>query len=592
MTVPMDPNEMMRSLHSGSAQIDYRKAGRLLREMEAQANVRVALMGNMTLEPLVPFLRVEAARVGQIAAFHVGPFGQYMQHLYGEPLRAFGPDVIVLLLSAEAMRPDALERFHQLPVEDRYGLRDDMIAEIAGWIDAALAQTSATVMIGNFPPSRSALGVADMMSEYGERQFNLDLNLALIQAVRARPRAMMLDVAEAVNRVGTRQAFDRRMHFLAGLGWSDAMKREFAALFGHALVGALGAARKCLVLDLDNSLWGGVVGEDGPHGVRIDRGDMVGDAYRAFQWRIKALKDRGIVLALCSKNNPADVEEIFRLRPDMPLAWSDFAATAIGWDAKHRGLERIAAQLNIGMDSLVFIDDNAAEIASVRHHCPDVHAVLLPCDPAEHVTLLDDLPWFEKSRLTAEDRAKTEHYALATRRAAVCASGDPMDWLRDLAMHATIRDACPADLLRVHQLFNKTNQFNLTTARPGMGEVEAMMADPDRQLIVATLRDRLGDLGLVAICGLRREGEALIIDHLLMSCRAMGRGLEDALMNDVKRRFLAADGCATLKGRYVPTAKNGPVSDFYDRQGFAALSLSRSDVALSHCDWIKLENDG
>jgi FkbH-like protein len=532
-----------------------------------------------------------------MAAFHVSPFGQYMQDLHSDAFQAFDPSVSALILSAEAMRPDAFERFHQLSVEDRQKLRDDMLAEIEGWIDLALARSSATVLIANFPMPQSALGVADLSSDYGEHEFFLDLNLALMRTVRARPRAMMLDLAEAVARVGTRQAFDRRMHFLAGLGWTDALMREFAALFGHALVGALGAARKCLVLDLDNSLWGGVVGEDGPHGIRVGRGDMVSEAYRAFQLRVRALKERGVILALCSKNNVQDVEEVFRLRADMPLQWSDMAATAISWAPKYQGLEAIAAQLNIGLDALVFMDDNAAEIAAVRHYCPDVHAVLLPADPSDFVTLLDDLPWFEKSRLTAEDRAKSQHYALAAKRSALCASCDPMDYLRDLEMRAVIRDAGPADLLRVHQLFNKTNQFNLMTRRPSIGEVEAMMTGDGWHLMLAELRDRFGDMGIVALCGLRRDGAVLRIEHFLMSCRAMGRGLEHALMNHVKRRFLKAQGCDLLEGRYLPTAKNGPVRGFFADQGFAAsdgdgggdYQLARSAVGFKDCDWIKLE---
>jgi FkbH-like protein len=596
MTTQMGFSEMMQSLYAGSASLDYRKTGRLLREMEAQAGVRVALMGNVTLDLLTPFLRVEAAKAGQVSAFHVGPFGQYMQDLHGEALQCFDPHVIVLLLSAEVMRPDAFARFHQLSVEDRHRLRDDMVAEIEGWIDSAVMRTTATLMVANFPCPSSALGVADLSSEYGEREFFLELNLALIRAVRARPRAMVLDVVEAMGRVGARHAIDRRMHYLAGLGWTDMMMREFGAVFAHALVGALGAARKCLVLDLDNSLWGGVVGEDGPHGIRVGRGDMVGEAFRAFQLRIKALKERGIMLALCSKNNPEDIEEVFRLRTDMPLQLSDMAATAIGWDTKYAGIEKIANQLNIGLDALVFLDDNAAEIAAVRQYCPDVHAVLLPSDPSELVDILDALPWFEKSRLTAEDRARTEQYALAAKREALCASCDPMDYLRDLDMRAAVRDAGPGDLLRVHQLFNKTNQFNLTTGRPTMGEVEAMMTGPAWQLIVADLRDRFGELGTVAICALRREDTALHIAHLLMSCRAMGRGLEHAMMNEVKRRFLESDA-AFLRGSYVPTAKNDPVRGFFDDQGFAAIkrgdgtdyALSRADVAFRECDWIMLE---
>lgn len=598
MMMQQNFTEICRSLWNETA-IDYRRTSRALRKTESPASLHVALMGNMTLDLVTPYFMVEAAKVGHMAAFHVSPFGQYVQDLHSDALEAFHPDVIVLALCPESMRPDGFQRFHLMSVADRIALRDDIVAEIEGWIVTAEAKSAAALMIGNFPGWRSSLGLADLASDYGEQEFFLDLNLALMRMVRAHPRAQILDLASAALRVGTRQAFDARLHHLAKLSWTDAMMREAAQLFAHAVVGALGLARKCLVLDLDNTLWGGVLGEDGPHGVRVGAGDMMGEAYHAFQMRVRALKDRGILLALCSKNNPEDVEELFRLRTDMPLKFSDFSASAIGWHSKHEGLEQLARTLNIGLDALVFMDDNPAEIAAVRANCPDVHCVLLPAEPADYVAVLDELPWFEKSRLTAEDRTKTEHYALAVRRESFRAHRDPKEYLRDLQMRAIIRDAEPADLLRIHQLFGKTNQFNLTTRRPSMGEVEGMLADDRVQLIVAQLRDRFGDLGTVAVCVLRDRGGEMEVEDLLMSCRAMGRGLENAVMNDIKRRFLACPGAGLLKASYIATAKNSPVRTYCSDQGFAATEaedrlvyqLHRDEVRFVECDWIALENE-
>lgn len=578
--------------------VDYRKASRMLRDIEVPVDLRVALMGNMTLDLLTPSLQVAAASVGQVAEFRAAPFGQYMQYLHDGALADFHPDILFLALSPEIMRPDGFARFHAMTVEERQMLRDGIIAEIEQWVATAAGRTTATLMIANFPIPRSAAGMADLTSEYGEQEFYLDLNRALIRTVRGHPRALILDVAAAAARVGVRQAIDARLQHLAKMPWTQPMMQEVGQAFAHAVVGSRGLARKCLVLDLDNTLWGGVVGEDGPHGVHIGQGDVTGEAYHAFQLRVRALKDRGILLALCSKNNPADVEEIFRQREDMPLKLSDMAATAIGWRPKYEGLEEIARTLDIGLDSLVFLDDNPAEIAAVRAHLPQVQSVLLPADPAYYVDVLDDLPWFEKGRLTVEDSGKAEQYAHAAQRTALKADRSPDDYLRLLEMRAVIRDADTADLLRLHQLFTKTNQFNLATRRLGLGEIEALIHDEAHLVRVAELRDKFGDLGTVALYVARRNGEVLEIDHLMMSCRAMGRGLEDAMMNDVKQRFLQMDDLLMIRGLYVPTPKNGVVSNYYEQQGFDrtlgvdpfVYTLGRDDIVLKPCGMISLEN--
>ncbi len=597
MLIERQFDSIVQDLAQGG-RIDYRRTSRLLRDTHRHEDVRVALMGNMTLDLLTPFLMVEAARIGQMSAFHVAPFGQHMQHLFSEELAGFAPDAMLLILSPSALRPDAFENFLNLSVKDRQHLRDDVIAEVGRWVATALERSKATLMVANFIAPRPALGIADLAEDYGEAEFYLDLNLHLMRAMRAHPRVQLLDVASAAARIGLDQAYDSRLHFLAKMDWTEAMMREVAAGFARNLVGTLGLARKCLVLDLDNSLWGGVVGEDGPHGVRVGLGDMVSEAFRAFQLRVRDLKHRGILLALCSKNNPEDVAELFRLRTDMPLRLEDIAAQAISWEPKHEGLRRIARTLNIGLDALVFMDDNPAEIAAVRAHCPEVECVLLPRDPSDYVAALDGLKSFEKARLTAEDAQKGAHYSAAAQRAANAGAMDQMDYLRDLEMRARIRPATSADLLRIHQLFGKTNQFNLMTQRLSMGEVEAELEAADRRLVVAELSDRFGDLGLVGLYALHDSAEGMEIAHFLMSCRAMGRGLESAIMNNAKRRFLARRDCRTLIGRYRETAKNIPVRTFYADQGFTAepeeggarYTLDRQDVRLADCGWISLED--
>lgn len=549
---------------------DYRRFGALLRGVPgatAAPTVHLALTGTVTLDLLRPYLAVEAARLGRRCAVRVSPFGQYVQELFDPDFAAFDPQILLCVLSADGLRPDAFARFHELDVAGRVALRDALLAEVEAWVATALERCRAQVLIANFPPPCSALGIADSADPYGEREFFLDLNLRLARRMRAYPRVQLFDLAQATERLGARQAGDARMRFIARVDWSEAMLAEVAGLFLRHMIGALGLARKALVLDLDNCLWGGVVGEDGPLGVRVGPGDMESEAFHAFQTRVRALKRRGVLLALCSKNNPADVDELFRLRPDMPLRPEDFAARAIGWAPKPEGMARLARTLNIGLDALVFVDDNPAEIAAMRACCPEVCSVLLPPDPAGYAALLDDLPWFEKARIVPGDADKTVQYAEAAQREEWRRTVDPESYLRSLELRARVRDARAEDGPRLHQMFAKTNQFNLTTRRLGLGEIAALLDDPAAHVVLAELGDRFGDMGIVAAAVARADGACLRIEDFLMSCRAMGRGLERVLMNEMKRRFLADPALARLEVRFVPTARNAPARGFCAAEG-------------------------
>jgi FkbH-like protein len=336
--------------------------------------------------------------------------------------------------------------------------------------------------------------------------------------------------------------------------------------------------------------------------VKIGPGDPLGEAYLDFQRRVKDLEQRGVLLALCSKNNPADVREVFAIRREMALSWDDFAAIEISWEPKHAGLVRIAETLGLGLDSLVFVDDNPAEVALVRQLVPEVLAVDLPEDPAEFVARLDRLTCFEKAAILPEDLRKTAQYreerARREHRSGL-AGGDLESYLVSLETAITLRRAGREDLPRAHQLFAKTNQFNLTTVRFSLPELERFAASPDWYLGLAAARDRFGDLGTIAAFLLHREGAVLAIEALLLSCRALGREIESAVMNHVKELFLADPGLAELRGRFVPTARNRPAEGFYERQGFRregeadgganAYVLAREEARPFPCPWIAVE---
>jgi FkbH-like protein len=579
----------------------YRAINRELRTIKQGPPLRVAYLGNMTLDLLPPYVNANCARVGWLAATHMGHFGQYFQQLHTPEFQGFEADIVLLVLSLRLLRPDAIANISSLDERQRRALVEDVLKEVDAWIAQATATSKATLLIANFPiPSSPALGIADAKQPYGEIECHLELNLALQRKLRDHPRAQLLDVARIAAQLGHAQAFDERMFHISKSNWSDAMMAAVGREVARHVVAARGTAAKCLALDIDNTLWGGIVGEDGPLGVKIGHGDAESEAFLAFQQRIRTLKDRGILLALCSKNNPADVEEAFRSRPEMALRVEDFSAHAISWDPKHQGLVDIAAALNIGVDAIVFIDDNPAEIQLVREKLPMVECVLLPADPSAFVATLDALPYFEKSIILTEDTAKAQQYAEETQRNAFSQAYDSMDdYLAGLQMEVEIAPVNSGHLPRIHQLFNKTNQFNVTTRRYSMGELEAMLDSPVHHLGMVSLRDRFGDLGIIGTFILKEVGPVLHIDSLLMSCRALGRGVETAIMNQIKTHLLASEHLAVLTAEFIPTERNKPAESYFAAQGFhldetaagenEAYVLYKAEVETLECDWLTIK---
>jgi FkbH-like protein len=496
--------------------------------------------------------------------------------------------------------------FSAMPAAERQNFREEIVSHLESWAQRAAERLPATVLIGNFPvPGWPLAGVADAKTEYSEAELYAELNLELLRRFRSNPRVRLVDLDRLASRYGKDRILDPKMYYLAKMEWSPGFLPLVAGELVRHVKAVRGLGRKCLVLDLDGTLWGGVVGEEGPAGVKCGPGDPEAEAFLEFHHRLKALQDRGVLLAVCSKNNRADVVEVFESRPEIPLRLADFAAAEIGWEPKHEGLRKIAAALNIGTDSLVFLDDNPAEVSLVQQMMPEVKTVLLPPDPADFAGLLERMDDFEKPQILEEDRRKTDQYRENRQRQelqmAQMAAGDLTGYLASLRTEVEVRLARQEDLPRVHQLFTKTNQFNLTTERYSLAEVERFATSPACELWVARARDRFGDLGTIGVVLLKKVGRMATIDSFLMSCRAMGRGIETAIMNHIKHRLMEDRSGLELRGRYLPTPKNQPVEHFYEQQGFRLLEsspsgeklygLRRDEVRREPCDWIRVVHD-
>lgn len=380
------------------------------------------------------------------------------------------------------------------------------------------------------------------------------------------------------------QVYDPKMEFFARQYLSAAGTAAFASELAHCLRPLVVPGAKVLALDLDNTLWGGILGEDGISGLKIGH-DFPGNVYMRIQRLALGLKNRGALLALLSKNNLEDVREAFAAIPDMPLRLDDFAAVRVNWEPKHENLSDIARELNVGTDAFVFVDDQAFERESMVFHLPEVHVLDVTGDPLGILAALDRCCRFDSYSVSAADAARVVDYQRqCQRRELELGSATKDDFLHSLGLAAVVSPVRPETLPRVVQMLAKTNQFNATTRRHGEAAVRGMMRQPGAVLLTLSLSDRFGDQGIVGLAMAlpgEREGTA-VLDSFLLSCRALGRGAEQALWSVLLER-LQALGLRALEASYLPTAKNAQVADLFDRLGMALVSESdgRRDYSLS-----------
>jgi FkbH-like protein len=373
--------------------------------------------------------------------------------------------------------------------------------------------------------------------------------------------------------MGTQRWFSPRHWFSYKMAQSP-VAGVYLANAASALVGALyGRSKKCLVLDLDNTLWGGVIGDDGPQGLKLGGETAVGEAYTEFQAYCKSLRERGILLAVASKNDEALARQGFE-HPSSVLRMSDFSAFRANWEPKDANLRAIAQELKIGLDSLVFLDDNPAERALVRAQLHDVAVLEVGADVSRYPDIIEESHYFEAAAFSADDTIRARQYQ--ENRVRVELQGtfrDYGEYLASLQMEAECREFSPVYLDRIAQLTNKTNQFNLTTRRYTRAQIQEFANRPDCITLYGRLIDRFGDNGLVSVIVGIVTGAALEIDLWLMSCRVLKRGLELTMLDQLVERARAC-GVTTLIGRYFRTPKNGMVADHYAKLGFTLVSGS------------------
>ncbi len=535
--------------------------------MPAGRSVKLAILSSYTTTQFRPMLLLAAHRVGIQLEMYECAYGQYQQEILdtASGLYRFAPDVVLLAVHEQDLR---LPSFSPAPERD-------IEAEAARWLrlwEALLNGLKTRIVHHGFV----------VPSDVPEGHLAARLpgcRYGMVQAVNRRlgglaaDNVSIVDCDRLASWFGKQRWFDPRYWNLS----KQAVALDALPLLARHTVAvlnaSLGLSRKCLVLDLDNTLWGGVIAEDGLAGIRLGSG-VDGEAYVAFQEYILKLKSKGVILAVCSKNNRADALLPFEKHPDMRIKLDDIALFVANWEPKPDNVKRMAAELNIGLDSLVFVDDNPVEREAIRQFVPQVDVIPLPEDPSYYVRALSQYLLFETNSLTSEDSQRTEQYRARAQYAELEKQATSLDdFYVSLQMEAVITPFSELDLPRIAQLIGKTNQFNLTTRRYGMAQLEAFVKDPNYVHLALRLRDRFADHGLVAVLIARRDGDVLDIDTWLMSCRVIGRTVEASMLESLCR-YAQRLRCRSLQGTYIPTEKNALAAGVYEKYGF---SLAHND---------------
>lgn len=543
--------------------------------------LRVAVLSTVSAQLLQPFLIVQGARQGLQATPWFAPFGQLEVPVLDAqgPLYAEKPDAIVILARLEELAPDLPGQF-SLSGVDIFAFLDDAVSRLHRLLCSLRERTSAALFIANFAsPEHLTCGLGDALLASSQTVAISRANAALAAACRSVAGAFVFDYARVVAEHGLRGWHDARMLAVARQPWSVAAQIVITSALVRTIRAAFVTPAKCLVLDADNTLWGGVVGEEGLGGIALGD-EYPGNVFKAFQKYLRNLKARGILLALASKNEEVDVFAVLDQHADSILHREDFAVMRINWQEKSVNLREIATALNIGLDALVLFDDNPFEREEVRQALPEVTVLDVPDDPLRYIATLAESPAFDQLTFSAEDQQRGNLYRQQQARTeASHAAASPEEFLASLGMVATIGRVSAETLPRVAQLLAKTNQFNLTTRRHTAAQISGMI-ESGAVALWLRLADRFGDHGLVGVAIARPAQEQWEIDTFLLSCRVIGRGVESALLAQLSA-VVKAQGGEKLLGEYLPSAKNGIVADFYPRHGFAECGGSHWRKSLS-----------
>jgi len=601
--------QLLDRVRKNPTYLNYWNAYKQIRKLDLDSHqvpdgkkIKVALLSSFTIDPLAIYLEIKCRLAHLHPEIYVAPFNQYNQEILdgNSELYLFKPEVIILAVQEkDLVNENFYSEFVKLADIDQ--LQTEIIARFQALLSTLIVKTEALVLVNNFMvPSFTPFGILDNKAESGFRSFFQKLNDNLAQLYLKSRQVYVVDLEAVSGKHGKSRCLDPKLYYRGSFVFSESFLSVIANEYMGYIKALKNLTRKCIVLDLDNVMWGGIIGEDGNEGIRLGN-TSPGNAYKDFQRTLLSYHNRGVILAINSKNNPEDALKAIREHPHMLLREKHFAAIRINWHNKVQNMTELAKEIGIGLDSMVFIDDNPRERERMRQALPEVLVVEMPSSPFLYKQTLEDLNDFNLLALTEEDKKRGEMYRARKKREILRKSISSMeDFLKSLEMKIVIKHADEFSLPRIVSMVNKTNQFNLTTLRYTDGEIRKMKETKDKfEICCLKVSDKFGDEGIVGVAIIRKESDTWTLDSFLLSCRVIGRKIETAflakIVEDAKEQSVSK-----LVGEYIPTQKNAPVKNFYSSHGFKKLAqegklskwgldLTKSTVKMPK--WMEIKNE-
>lgn len=534
-----------------------------------------SVLATFNVSLMAPYLQEALSRRGLHSEVHIGEYEQIAQEIFdpNSGLYSAGPDHVVLIPAVEDILAPLFTRPSEFSDQEGRVMVDDRVADVSSYVSTILKNLpAATCYVVAFGSARAPVEHLLGSQASGRGQAMVERYLESIRKLWVlSPRVVIVDWDWHSRSIDSEAYRDERLWYLGRMRLNPAGLASMADLVAMHTSAHLGLSRKVAVVDLDDTLWGGVVGEDGLNGLNLGP-DGLGMAFQDFQRELIKLHDTGILLAICSKNNAEDVWEVFDNYPGMILQKEHFAAYRINWQDKATNLEELSEDLSLGIDSFVFFDDNPLEREWVKAALPEVLVPDLPEDPCYRPGFLHNATFFQRIELTDADFRRAESYREQNLRRTLREQVSSLDeFLSSLEQEITIKPLNGDSLARAAQMCQRTNQFNLTTRRYSVAEFESMLSDPLVEIYTLSVTDRFGDSGITGLGILKFEPQDAVIDTLLLSCRILGRKVEDVFLAFLAKR-VGERGGRHMTGEYIPTKKNAQVAKFYTDRGFEPIS--------------------
>ncbi|MCV0411894.1 HAD-IIIC family phosphatase [Nitrosarchaeum sp.] len=550
---------------------EYMLIAEKLEPKDHSKNIKLAFLSSFTINGLAEVVKTKCHYKKVFCNTYVGSYNQYNQEILNNKsnLYKFNPELTFLILDVRSIFDELYYFPHRFSLEQKNNFISNKVNELINLVTYFKTNSNSKLILSNLPlMSQNSHIISESKTEFNNNQMILQFNKLLEDKIRNLESVFIFNMNDFVIKYGEENVFNYQNYFFGDIKIALNFIPHLGNMLMSFIIAFLGISKKCIVLDLDDTLWGGIVGEDGFDGISLGP-QPPGNSFVEFQKYLKAMSERGIILSINSRNNVHDALNVIRNHPYMILKEEDFSCIVINWGDKVENLREISKKLNIGLDSMVFFDDDPVNREYVRNRLPDVQVPEMPSDPSDYCRVLLDMNEFSSYEITEEDLKRKEMYSQQQKRIELQQNSSNLDdFLNTLNLHVILKNADSYSIPRISQLTLKTNQFNLTTKRYQKSEIDAFSKSQNMLVGSAQVLDKFGDSGITGVYIIKKtNSKEWEIDSFLLSCRVMGREIEKVMMEHIIN-LARKNNVEILKAKFIPTEKNEPIKSFLPACGF------------------------